>query len=110
MRLERRGSRVGVGAGNGGSGAGVGDTGSWAEAEDTGSEAKAEGTGSGAETEDTGSEAGDGSFGAGDEGLRPLGRFSVSRETALIPFRSSPYIGMYGKVSRSFFLSFFCPI
>jgi hypothetical protein len=30
----------------------------------------------------------------------------VSREAALNPFRSSPYIGMYGKMSRSLFLSF----
>ena len=42
LRLERRASRVGTGAGNGGS---------WAEAEDTGSEAEIEDTGFGADTD-----------------------------------------------------------
>ena len=55
MRLERRGSGVGTGAGQGAEALGreVGDTGSWAEAEDIGSGAKAEDTGSEAEAEDT---------------------------------------------------------
>jgi hypothetical protein len=112
MRLERRGFRVEVGAGNGGSRAGVGDTGSGTEAEDTGSGAGTEGTGSGAEVEDTGSgtgtegtgsEGGGGGFGAGDEGLRPLGGFSISgsiQNKRLRPSSSSSSISS-GLDSRS---------
>jgi hypothetical protein len=123
MRLERRGSRVGAGAGggNGGSGAGVRDVGSWPEAEDVGSGAEVEAQALGRRQRHRlwggdrghrlwgggrghGSEAGGGGFRTGDEGLRPLGRLSMSRgiqNKRLRPLSSSSSSTSSGLDSRS---------